>query len=413
MSGTPTFEPEAVISAAKHQIISSNYKEVDQARSTVFSILEKCDELTSIALYLQFADLEIELRQFKQATKVLEQAVVTRPLSLALWKRYVGFCLERQKHSNAKKLVVRAIELLPTENHAELWGLLEQNEHTKGDVEVLKAQVAAGATLLAPTPPVVAPASAPPTSTAGAVAPAAARSTPSIEPLEHKTAQYFDKLPLTLPVTPDCPHLLFDPIDSSVQLSSNVLYQLEDFTRNERVFGEVLRLYESQRQKEVDTLYRWQDLIAMQMKEGSELYRRHHSSGANSAESENLIQRHEFTLRAASSQAQFIEITAMDRSNQLVAQQRALEALRVPTMSVSKDPNLVTQQRRVILWLLEAERAWSQSQQQPRTRTAVDPRDLRRSSPRPADELFHPYASRGRPPMQRPMGGGRGRGGRR
>ncbi|KAF0774486.1 hypothetical protein AaE_001814, partial [Aphanomyces astaci] len=123
------------------------YKEVDQARSTVFSILAKCDEPTSIALYMQFADLEIELRQFKQATKVLEQAVVTHPLSpysRTSTRRYVGFCLERQKHSNAKKLVVRAIELLPVQSHGELWGLLEQNEHTQGDVGALKAQVAAG-----------------------------------------------------------------------------------------------------------------------------------------------------------------------------------------------------------------------------------------------------------------------------
>ncbi|RHY58980.1 hypothetical protein DYB38_010733 [Aphanomyces astaci] len=183
MQAAPTFEPEAVISAAKHQIISSNYKEVDQARSTVFSILAKCDEPTSIALYMQFADLEIELRQFKQATKVLEQAVVTHPLSPVLWKRYVGFCLERQKHSNAKKLVVRAIELLPVQSHGELWGLLEQNEHTQGD----------------------------------------------------KATEYFTKLPETLPITPECPHLLFDPLDTSGPLPPNISYHLEDFKLSDAV----------------------------------------------------------------------------------------------------------------------------------------------------------------------------------
>ncbi|RHY99668.1 hypothetical protein DYB37_013448, partial [Aphanomyces astaci] len=139
------------------------YKEVDQARSTVFSILAKCDEPTSIALYMQFADLEIELRQFKQATKVLEQAVVTHPLSPVLWKRYVGFCLERQKHSNAKKLVVRAIELLP------------------------------------------------------------------------KATEYFTKLPETLPITPECPHLLFDPLDTSGPLPPNISYHLEDFKLSDAV----------------------------------------------------------------------------------------------------------------------------------------------------------------------------------
>ncbi|RQM12034.1 hypothetical protein B5M09_013618, partial [Aphanomyces astaci] len=130
------------------------YKEVDQARSTVFSILAKCDEPTSIALYMQFADLEIELRQFKQATKVLEQAVVTHPLSPVLWK-----------------------------SHGELWGLLEQNEHTQGD----------------------------------------------------KATEYFTKLPETLPITPECPHLLFDPLDTSGPLPPNISYHLEDFKLSDAV----------------------------------------------------------------------------------------------------------------------------------------------------------------------------------
>ncbi|KAF0752440.1 hypothetical protein AaE_006034 [Aphanomyces astaci] len=59
----------------------------------------------------------------------------------------------------------------------------------------------------------------------------------------------------------------------------------------------------------------------MQMKEGSELHRRHVAPDTAVVDSEHLIQRHEFTLRAASSQSQFIEITAMDRNNQLSAQQ--------------------------------------------------------------------------------------------
>ncbi|ETV74104.1 hypothetical protein H257_11070 [Aphanomyces astaci] len=409
MQAAPTFEPEAVISAAKHQIISSNYKEVDQARSTVFSILAKCDEPTSIALYMQFADLEIELRQFKQATKVLEQAVVTHPLSPVLWKRYVGFCLERQKHSNAKKLVVRAIELLPEPSHGELWGLLEQNEHTQGDVGALKAQVAAGpvsaAVVVAPPSTTTSTLASIPTNT-----PVEATVAPTISPPEQKATEYFTKLPETLPITPECPHLLFDPLDTSGPLPPNISYHLEDFKLSDAVFREVLRLHDAQRQKEVDTLYRWQDLIAMQMKEGSELHRRHVTPDTAVVDSEHLIQRHEFTLRAASSQSQFIEITAMDRNNQLSAQQSALAALRVPLMAVSKDPSVVTDQRRVVHWLLEAERTWRRPPQQQAPRAMGDPR---RSPPRRVDEhQYHPYG--GRPHPQRPIGGGRGgRGGHR
>ncbi|KAF0725654.1 hypothetical protein Ae201684_015987 [Aphanomyces euteiches] len=354
-----TIDPEAVISAAKHQIISSNYAQVEEARATVFATLEKCahDEAVSIPLYLRFADLEIELRQFKQATKVFEQAVVAWSSSLQLWERYVSFCLDRQKYSNAKKIVVRANEILPAPCHTALWTLLEENENTKADVPALKAQLEAGSTITA-----VAPAPAPiPTPSP----------TPSIEPVELKSTVYFQKLPTTLPVTPDCPYLLFDPVDPAITLPTPVLYQINEHSRNEMLFREVLRLWEIQRQKEVDTLYRWQDLIAMQMKEGSELYKRVYSSEASSdpkiaieQQTEQLTLRHEFASRAATSQAQFIEITAMDRGSQLANQQRTLQALNVPLMTVTKDPLIVAQQRKVVALVLEAEAAYRKQQQQ-------------------------------------------------
>ncbi|CAK4084587.1 unnamed protein product [Aphanomyces euteiches] len=396
-----TIDPEAVISAAKHQIISSNYAQVEEARATVFATLEKCahDEAVSIPLYLRFADLEIELRQFKQATKVFEQAVVAWSSSLQLWERYVSFCLDRQKYSNAKKIVVRANEILPAPCHTALWTLLEENENTKADVPALKAQLEAGSTITA-----VAPAPAPiPTPSP----------TPSIEPVELKSTVYFQKLPTTLPVTPDCPYLLFDPVDPAITLPTPVLYQINEHCRNEMLFREVLRLWEIQRQKEVDTLYRWQDLIAMQMKEGSELYKRVYSSEASSdpkiaieQQTEQLTLRHEFASRAATSQAQFIEITAMDRGSQLANQQRTLQALNVPLMTVTKDPLIVAQQRKVVALVLEAEAAYRKQQQQrpPAHREADHRRSRSRSQPRRV-ENFHPY--RGPPRRGGRRGGGR------
>lgn len=62
-----------------------------------------------------YAQLEIELRQFKQATKVFESAVgcaVTRD-STALWLQYAAFCVDRKKLSNARKVFARAIYAVP------------------------------------------------------------------------------------------------------------------------------------------------------------------------------------------------------------------------------------------------------------------------------------------------------------
>ncbi|KAF0696829.1 Aste57867_12430 [Aphanomyces stellatus] len=390
------------------------YAQVEQARTTVFLTLEKCahEESVSIALYLRFADLEIELRQFKQATKVFEQAVGAWPGSLLLWERYVSFCLDRQKYSNAKKLALRAIEILPVDaNHASLWNLLEQNENTKADVAALQAQAVPGSAAVAPTVTTT-------TAAAPSSIPPAISIPPSIEP-QQKTPPspviHFRKLPLTLPVIPGCPFLLFDPVDPATQVPSAVIYDLQAHARNDALFRDVLRLGETQRQKEVDTLYRWQDLIAMQMKEGAELCRRHHTPTTDDDASgetaqpptEHSTQRQEFITRAAQSQAQFIEITAMDRQNQLASQQRSLQALGVPLMMVTTDAYVVAQQRKIVALVMEAEAAFRQSLQHQH-----HPRDMdhRRSPPR--RDMYHPYQSRG-PPPRRGGGGGPRRGGRR
>jgi tetratricopeptide (TPR) repeat protein len=62
-----------------------------------------------------YAQLEMELRQFKQATKVFESAVscaVTRDAT-ALWLQYAAFCVDRKKLSNARKVFARAIFAVP------------------------------------------------------------------------------------------------------------------------------------------------------------------------------------------------------------------------------------------------------------------------------------------------------------
>jgi uncharacterized metal-binding protein len=78
----------------------------------VFSALEQSSNDPARAISLWLA-LEIELRQFKQATKVFELAIAAFPKTISLSERYISFCLERAKFSNAKKLVLRAIESVP------------------------------------------------------------------------------------------------------------------------------------------------------------------------------------------------------------------------------------------------------------------------------------------------------------
>lgn len=62
-----------------------------------------------------YAQLEMELRQFKQATKVFESAVacaVTRGAT-RLWLQYAAFCVDRKKFANARKVFARAIAAVP------------------------------------------------------------------------------------------------------------------------------------------------------------------------------------------------------------------------------------------------------------------------------------------------------------
>lgn len=67
-----------------------------------------------ITTWSYFCDMEIQLRQFKQATKVFESAVSCPVASQKglLWIKYAEFCTSRNKLSNARKVYVRAIEHL-------------------------------------------------------------------------------------------------------------------------------------------------------------------------------------------------------------------------------------------------------------------------------------------------------------
>ncbi|OQR81783.1 hypothetical protein ACHHYP_16423, partial [Achlya hypogyna] len=383
MAALPPLDATSVIATAKHLIISSNYLQVENARATVFATLEQyANDTSSIALWLAFAELEMELRQFKQATKVFELAVAKWPSSIELWKRYISFCLDREKFSNAKKLVLRALDTTnkPTEHEA-LWDLLRACPATLGDVPALQSQrtadgapatAVASSTPTAVSPAIEAPitAATEPTKVvpvAAAVSDASSKfATTPVSPAVPEPL-FFKDIPMTMPVFPDCEYLLFDPVDPSVTVPTPVLQMLSELLRdnNEHIFNSVFDMASSQRKQDLATLYRWQDLVALQMKEGSDLCQRHHAADENTAprelieqQTQFLQQRDEFTGRCAKAQQQFIDVQGLTRKTTLATQQRALQELRIPLMVVTEDPAMIAQQRKMTLLILEAEAVW-------------------------------------------------------
>lgn len=175
--------------------------------------------------------------------------------------------------------------------------------------------------------------------------------------------RYFRQIPLTLPRIPACPHLLFDtamPGELPLDVSEELLERLSNVLRDSAVFHGVTDLCASQRERDRATLYRWQDLIGMQMKEGSELFARHAAaeqaskSGTGTGavdplerlvrQTQHAAQRREFAARCQMSQQQFIEITGLDRANALKAQQISLENLKIPAITVTSDAQAIATQ---------------------------------------------------------------------
>ncbi|TYZ53885.1 hypothetical protein PybrP1_010254, partial [[Pythium] brassicae (nom. inval.)] len=471
------WHPDAVVARAKELIHSSNYERVGEARKAVDDTLARWaaaaqqpqpqpgDAAARVAeLWGRYAALEIELRQFKQATKVFERAVAcpvagARP---ALWLQYAAFCVERSKFSNARKIYVRGLHaVVAAPDRDALWtafhAFVVAHVEPAMTLDTLRAQVplaSPAAAAVAPTPPLpvqsTSPVAAeplpsplsppphgshstvatPPTATSAAAPPAedaapAAPFSPSSpstsvlepalaidpalafvdttgepEPRAHEPAsakkrsaadtlaeteedsskrakpgaessdsvRYFRQIPTTLPRVPACPHLLFDAARAGeipLEVGEELLERLSDVLRDSAVFQGVAALCATQRQRDRETLYRWQDLVGMQMKEGSELFARHaaatsRDSGAADPreQAEHAAQRREFTARCRMSQQQFIEITGIDRLNALKAQQISLENMKIPEMTVTSDPEAVTMQRAILGLILEAEKIW-------------------------------------------------------
>lgn len=374
------------------------------------------------ALFSQYAALEIALRQFKQATKVFETAVScpVAGASVSLWLQYAAFCVERKKFSNARKVFLRALAAVASSDRDALWprfhAFVVAHIEPSMTLETLQAQVPVPA---APTPTPSAPAAVPPTAL---VAPAPTAALPVVVPpatdavppvsapaelvidldpalafvdktgsadvapvsskkrdaaaLESDDAtkrarasvdaptQFFHAIPTALPVIRDCPHLLFDALSPGthhVEIPNDLLDRLSDVLRDNAVFQGVKDLSAQQRARDRATLYRWQDLVGMQMKEGSELCARHAAveqqlRGANAPETEvaavqtqHADQRREFVARCQMSQQQFIEITGFDRASALKAQQISLENMKIPAMRVTTDADAIAQQVRFVV----------------------------------------------------------------
>lgn len=419
-----------------------------------------------------YAALEIELRQFKQATKVFESAVScpVAGTSKDLWLQYAAFCVERKKFSNARKIFVRGLQAVDEQDQDALWtqfhAFVVAHIEPSMSLSTLKAQVlvpesepaasaastpttaATAVTAAATQPSKVAPSipaqaqvkvqqqtpapvvqaqpdSAPqiaaraddahppngvadvePTKSvieapivpepAVAIDPALAfvDKTGKTEPpmqleeinkkrgnephrgpehskrvkhnairggqsrpkLEIGDTMYFRHIPTVLPLIPECPHLLFDAVcegESQMEIDNELLERLSDVLRDSAVFQGVKDLCDNQRQRDRETLYRWQDLVGMQMKEGSELFARHIDIELKRAsdprklitlKAQHLEQRREFITRCQMSQQQFIEISGMDRANALKAQQISLENMKIPEMSVTADPGVIGMQ---------------------------------------------------------------------
>ena len=170
-------------------------------------------------------------------------------------------------------------------------------------------------------------------------------------------AAHFLHIPLTLPFIPDCPHLMFDSVadgEAQKQIGNELLERLSDVLSDSAVFEGVGKLRDEQRTRDREMLYRWQDLVGMQMKEGSELFARHVAlemqhgfsdpRGHIALKTQHLEQRREFSSRCQMSQQQFIDICSLDRANALKAQQMSLEKMKIPEMMVTTDPEVIEMQ---------------------------------------------------------------------
>ncbi|OWZ05557.1 hypothetical protein PHMEG_00022335 [Phytophthora megakarya] len=422
-----------------------------------------------ITLWRQYAALEMELRQFKQATKVFERAVTcpVAGMSTALWLQYADFCVQRKKFSNARKIFVRALETLPEQEQTAVWarfyGFVCTHVDNKLSLAMLQHQVMPdkfpqpGTALLSPNAAghnqgLLSPNAAgsarlvgstafsasvaapilpnslqpqqpqPGTATVSLVDPVVAfidktgevtpSPTPTPSPLavesvgrvvdrsgvkrpsdprlgDAKRAKqadaavptaeptaFFSHIPTTLPFIPSCPHLLFDSVadgEAQKQIGNELLERLSDVLGDSAVFQGVRDLRDNQRTRDREMLYRWQELVGMQMKEGSELFARHVAlemqhgfsdpRGLIALKTQHLEQRREFSSRCQMSQQQFIEICAMDRANALKAQQISLENMKIPEMSVTTDAEVFTLQRAIVGLILEAEKLWREENQ--------------------------------------------------
>ncbi|KAF4317755.1 hypothetical protein JM18_007475 [Phytophthora kernoviae] len=313
MTDISSWDSSSVVARAKALIHASNYEKVNEARQEVDDTLARwvaavgalSDPMSAargstavVALWRQYAALEMELRQFKQATKVFERAVScpVAGTSTALWLQYTDFCVQRKKYSNARKIFDKQEVVIP------------------GVIEPAKATVA--------------------------------------EP-----TSYFSHIPETLPFIPTCPHLVFDSVgdgEAQKQIDNELLERLSDVLGDSAVFAGVRDLRDNQRTRDREMLYRWQDLVSMQMKEGSELFARHVAlemqhgfsdpRGLIAVKTQHLEQRREFSSRCQMSQQQFIEICAMDRANALKAQQISLENMKIPEMTVTTESEAISLQ---------------------------------------------------------------------
>uniref|UniRef100_M4BZA3 Suppressor of forked domain-containing protein n=1 Tax=Hyaloperonospora arabidopsidis (strain Emoy2) TaxID=559515 RepID=M4BZA3_HYAAE len=194
-------------------------------------------------------------------------------------------------------------------------------------------------------------------------------------------AAHFLHIPLTLPFIPDCPHLMFDSVadgEAQKQIGNELLERLSDVLSDSAVFEGVGKLRDEQRTRDREMLYRWQDLVGMQMKEGSELFARHVAlemqhgfsdpRGHIALKTQHLEQRREFSSRCQMSQQQFIDICSLDRANALKAQQMSLEKMKIPEMMVTTDPEVIEMQ---VHWSLRfdakkalSEKLWREENQQ-------------------------------------------------
>ncbi|ETP39552.1 hypothetical protein F442_12984 [Phytophthora nicotianae P10297] len=450
-----TWEASGVVARAKALIHSSNYEKVADARKDVDDTLAKWvasiqtqsdpmnvarGSAAIVALWRQYAALEMELRQFKQATKVFERAV-SCPIagsSTPLWLQYADFCVQRKKFSNARKIFVRALQTLPEQEQKAVWarfyGFVCTHVDNKLSLAMLQHQVmpdkfpqpgttataapSTATTAVATTlPSTLQPQQQAKTAAVSLVDPVVAfidktgEVTPSPSPLavesvghaaavkrpsdprlagDAKRAKqeiaaatapaeptaFFSHIPVTLPFIPTCPHLLFDSVadgEAQKQIGNELLERLSDVLSDSAVFEGVRDLRDNQRTRDREMLYRWQELVGMQMKEGSELFARHVAlemqhgfsdpRGLIALKTQHLEQRREFSSRCLMSQQQFIDISAMDRANALKAQQISLENMKIPEMKVTTEAEAIGLQRAIVGLILEAEKLWREENQ--------------------------------------------------